>query len=373
MKILILNWKDIKHPNVGGAEIIVYELAKRMVRDGHQVTWFCRNYIYGKSEETIDGINIVRRGNLITTYFYAPLYYWGLKDKPDIVVDMSNTYYWQTPLWALKSKRVAYLNQLAQEVFDYEFPKVISFIGKFLERIQYLTYKKTTILTYSESTKKDLISMGIPGKNIFCFHLGIDHLRYLPGKKEKYPLFLCVSRLVKMKRTDLVIGAMKEVIKSLPNAKLIISGFGYERKRLELYRNYLGLEKNVFFLDENNLFFKKDDKDAKVRLMRSSWALVFPSVKEGWGMTVTECAASGTPTIASDVTGLRDSVVDGKTGLLVSSNPTEMEIAKAMIKIGSNSKFREKLSKNAISWSKNFTWERCFEEFMSALNETKTK
>lgn len=369
MKILILNWKDIRHPNVGGAEIIVYELAKRMAGEGHDVTWFCRNYIFGKKEEEFDGIKIVRRGNLITTYLLAPLYYWKLKRKPDIVIDMSNTFYWQTPLWAWKSKKVAYLNQLAQEVFDYEFPKFIAILGRLFERIQYLTYKTIPILTYSKSTMEDLVKMGIPEKNIYNFSLGVDHSRYSVGKKSKYPLFLCVSRLVKMKRTDLAIRAMKHVISECPNARLAISGYGYDRKRLQLLRDFLGLENFVYFQDENNLFFKKSDKDAKAKLMKFSWALIFPSVKEGWGMTVTECAASGTPTIATDVTGLKDSIVDGKTGILVSRNPTETELAQAMINLVKNEGLRLRLSKNALVWAEKFTWERSYKEFMAILGK----
>lgn len=369
MKILILNWKDIKHPNVGGAEIIVYELARRMVADGHQVTWFCRNYIFGKKDENYDGIKIVRRGNLITTYLLAPIYYWNLKVKPDVVIDMSNTFYWQSPLWAWKSKKVAYLNQLAQEVFDYEFPKLIAFFGKLLEKIQYIAYRWTPIIIYSKSTGDDLVRMGIPRKNIHTFSLGIDHSRYRPGKKSITPLFLCVSRLVKMKRTDIVIRAMNKVVKIFPKAELAISGYGYDRKRLQLLRDYLGLEKNIYFQDENNLFFKKSDKDAKTGLMQNAWALIFPSVKEGWGMTVTECAASGTPSIATNVTGLKDSVVNGETGILISKNPSEDELAEAMLNLIKDDKLRNRLSKNAVEWSKGFTWKKSYEGFMKIVKK----
>lgn len=363
MDILILNWKDIKHPQVGGAEIIVYELAKRLVKDGHNVTWFCREYVLGRKEDEYDGIKIVRRGNLVTMYLYAPLYYWSLPKKPDIVIDMSNTIYWQTPLWVLRSKKVAYLNQLAQEVFKYEYNLLLRTLGNVAERLQYITYKKTPFISYSNSTKDDLVTMGIPAKNINLFSLGIDHERYKPGNKTDYPLFLCVSRLVKMKRTDLVIKAMEIVVRKHPEAKLAVVGYGYDRKRLELLRNYLELHDTVYFQDENILFFGKNEKDRKINSMQSAWALIFPSVKEGWGMTVTECAACGTPTIATDVTGLRDSVVNGKTGILVSKDPTPEEIAKEMIKLIERPKLRRKMSKEAIKWAKSFTWGRSYEEF----------
>src|SRR5690606_8089201 len=124
----------------------------------------------------------------------------------------------------------------------------------------------------------------------------------------KDPLFICVSRLVKMKRTDLAVRAMKEVVEKYPKTKLFILGYGYERQNLENLRNELNLKDNIFFVDENVLFFEKSKGDQKVSVMQQAWALIFPSVKEGWGMTVTECAACGTPTIATDVTGLKDSV-----------------------------------------------------------------
>src|SRR3989344_5018035 len=104
MNILILNWKDIKHPEVGGAEIIVYELAKRLVRHGHAVTWFCRSFRGAKPTEIIDGIRIIRRGTIVTMYLYAPMVYWQMEQKPDLVIDMSNTVYWQTPLWAWNTR-----------------------------------------------------------------------------------------------------------------------------------------------------------------------------------------------------------------------------------------------------------------------------
>jgi glycosyltransferase involved in cell wall biosynthesis len=369
MNILMLNWKDIKHPQVGGAEIIVYEIAKRMVKDGHKVTLFCRRFIYSKQEEIIDGIHVVRRGNLITMYLHATAYYWTLRNKPDLVIDMSNTIYWQTPLWAFKSKKIAYLNQLALDVFKYEYNWVLALFGGIAEKLQYLTYKNTPFICYSESTKQDLEAMGVPEKNISVFSLGIDHKRYKPGEKAKYPLFLCVSRLVKMKRTDLVIKAMKYVVAKHKNAKLAIVGYGYDRKRLELLRNYLELENNVFFQDENILFFGQNVKDEKVKTMQAAWALVFPSVKEGWGMTVTECAACGTPTIATNVTGLKDSVVNGKTGVLVSENPTPEEIANEMMKLIENEKLRSDMSKNAILWSKQFDWDRSYSEFIGIIKK----
>ena len=368
MNVLILNWKDIKHPEVGGAEIILYELAKRLVKDGHEVNWFCRSFPEGKRFESVDQIKIVRMGrNRVIMYLLAPLYYWLLQKKPDVVLDCSNTIFWQTPVWALKSKRIGYLNQMAKEVFFYEFPPFVSHFGYLVERLQYLTYKKIKFICYSNSTRDDLISVGVPKKSIGVFNLGIDHTRYRPGKKASCPLFLAVSRLVKMKRNDLVINAFKSVFTKYNDAKLAVVGNGYERKRLEEVRDTLGLGEAVYFVDKDNLFFSKNVKDQKVKLMQQAWALVFPSIKEGWGMTVTECAACGTLSIVTDVSGLRDSVIGSKTGMIVNTNPSVEELAEAMFRIVEDHKLRSKLSSNAIKWAAKFDWEKSYREFKKLL------
>lgn len=372
MHILIYNWKDLKNPDVGGAEIILFELAKRFIKEGHQITWFCRRFKRCIPEEIIDGIKVVRRGNPITVYWHGYRYYRSLSEKPDLVIDALNTIFWQTPLY-VKNKKLAYVNQLAREVFFYELPSIISHLAYLLERLQFITYKKASFICYAFSTKEDLVKMGIPRDNIQLFHLGIDHGRYSPGEKSKTPLFLCVSRLVKMKRIDLCIRAMKEVIKNYPETKLAIAGYGYEREKLEKLRDDLDLKNNVFFTDENILFLEKSEKDQKVKLMQEAWALLFPSVKEGWGMTVTECAACGTPAIVTDVTGLRDSVKNNETGLIVSKNPAPKELAEAMIKIIRDRELRENLSQNAIEWAKNFSWDRSFEEFKNIVNRIKNE
>ena len=368
MDILILNWKDIKHPQTGGAEIIVYELAKRLVKDGHNVTWFCRSFPQATPEENIDGIRIIRRGNLVTMYLLAPIFYWSEKEKPDLVIDCSNTIYWQTPIWAWRSRKVAYLNQLAKEVFWYEYPPIVSHLGWLIERLQYLTYLNISFLCYANSTKQDLISTGIPAGNINVFPLGLDHSRYHPGAKSSTPLFISVSRLVKMKRTDLAIRAIDIVRRSYPKVKLVIVGTGYDRSRLQKLRDNLHLESQVEFADENVWFFKKNNRDIKLKLMQQAWALIFPSVKEGWGMTVTECAACGTPAVVSDVTGLRDSVLNDKTGIILSSNPSSEEIAESMIKIIKDEKLRDAFYTNCLNWADKFDWDKSFSRFHKLIN-----
>lgn len=367
MNILILNWKDIKNPEVGGAEVIAFEFAKRLVKEGHTVTFFCRQFVGGNNEEYIDGVHIVRQGNRYSVYFRGYLYYRSLSVKPDLVIDMVNTLCWMTPFYVPRSKRLLYVNQLAKEVLFYELSKPFSLIAYLFERLEYLPYKTTRTVCYSESTKNDLVSFGIPLRNINTFPLGLDHDRYFPGKKAAYPLIIFVARLVRMKRADLCIKAMKEIVKINKSARLVILGNGPEEDNLAAMIKKMRITKYVQIIGKNNFYNKKNPRDVKVKYMQKAWALILPSVKEGWGMVVTEAAACKTLSIVTDVTGLRDSVRRDTTGLVLSKNPTVKEISDSIKTIITDKTLRERLSMGAVTWSRNFSWNKSYNKFRQII------
>jgi glycosyltransferase involved in cell wall biosynthesis len=366
VRILILNWKDPRHPEAGGAEIVAFEYARRLQALGHDVTWFSRGFPGCAHEETIDGIPVFRRGRLLTTYLHAPLFYRRLRPKPDVVLDMVNTICWQAPLFA-RRRTVAYVNQLAREVFLYHLPRPLSWVAFALEGVQYRTYRRTPFLCFSEGTKGDLVRIGIPAADVFVFPLGLDHERHVPGAaKSESPLFVFVGRLVAMKRAALCIDAMREVVRRHPDARLAIVGSGPDEERLAARIRESGLEHAVSLVTRDPLFGATSG-DRKVELMQRAWALVLPSVKEGWGMVVTEAAACGTPSIVTDVTGLREAVRPGESGLVVSANPSAGELAAAMLRLIEDEALRAALSRGAIEWAARFDWDRSFERFYEGL------
>ncbi|MDP3685262.1 MAG: glycosyltransferase family 4 protein [bacterium] len=369
MRILIYNWKDIKNPEAGGAEVVVFHLARRLVRDGHRVTVFSRTYRGCTPEEIIDGIRVIRRGSRLSIYLHAFFYYRSLGEKPDLVLDMVNTLCWFTPFYVPRAKRLLYVNQLAKEVLFYELPAPLSWVAYGLERLQFLPYRNTDTICFSESTKADLATVGIPGGRTRIFPLGIDHARYASGeKKSEFPLFVFVARLVKMKRADLCIRAMARVRSRHPDARLVLVGRGPDEGRLQRLIADLDLQQHVSLLHrDSNLLSDTANQEQKVRLMQRAWALLLPSVKEGWGMVVTEAAACGTPAIVSDVTGLRDAVVPDRTGLLIPPNPSAAELAAAMLRIIEDTSLRQRLSEGALDWSKNFDWEKSTQSFKTIL------
>lgn len=360
MNILIYNWKDIENPLAGGSEIVTFEYAKRLVRDGNQVTWFCRFFPGASSRSYIEGITIIREGGILSTYWKGYRYYKSLQEKPDIVIDALNTIAWQTPLYAKKKSRIIqYVHQLAKEVWGYELHPPFSWIGKILEPLQLIPYHDQYVITHGISTVHELVSWGYNRTKILHFKPGIDHTTYIPGTKSVEPLLIQVCRMVSMKRPDLTVRAFAEIAQEFPTARLALVGTGPYIPRLRNLISILGMNKRVIF--------EKTDHIHKVELMQRAWCFIHPSVKEGWGMVITEAAACGTPSIATAVSGHVDSVKDNETGLLISPDPTVEELANAMRRMIVDNELRNRMSKNCVEWAAKFDWEKGYIQFRNAI------
>jgi glycosyltransferase involved in cell wall biosynthesis len=355
LHVLILNWKDIRNPDAGGSEIVLHELATRLARR-HRVTWFCRSFPGASRSDEIDGVRIERRGGLLTTYLRAPLFYARMRPRPDAVLDVVNTLAWQSPLYA-RGRTVAYVHQLAEDVLLYHLPWPLSRLAYALERHQFLTYRGRPTIAVSESTRRDLVSFGFDPKRIEVVESGVDHRRYSPDptRRSHHPSFVFVGRLAPMKRADLGIRALALVVDAEPDATLTIVGSGPELGSLRALAAELGVAGSVAFVTGDRLLDPAAE-ERKVELLRSAWALVLPSVKEGWGLVVVEAAACGTPAIATDVSGLRDSVRHEQTGLLVSGDPPPDELAAAMLRLARDGALRERLGMGALTRASELEW-----------------
>jgi len=213
-------------------------------------------------------------------------------------------------------------------------------------------YNKIPTVTVSESTKTDLINLGF--KKVFTVPEGISFnpLKEVPDK-EKEPTVIYLGRLKRAKRPDLIIKAFKIVKKKFSNVKLWVVGDGYLRK---------DLEKNA---PDGVKFFGHVSEEEKIDLLSKAWVMVNPSIREGWGINVIEANACGIP-------GLRDSIINEKTGLLVKENGDVEKLAEAIIRVLENEMLRKTLSANALEYSKNFSWDKAAQEFEKILKETAT-
>ncbi len=364
MKILILSWRDIKSPFSGGAELFTYENAKRWVAFGHEVTWFSSDFGNCDKEEIIDGIKIIRRGTEITVHYQAFRHYNKFfKGKFDLVIDEINTIPFLTPLY-VKEKKVALVFQLAREVWFYETVFPLSLIGFVAECLYLKLYRNTPVMTISGSTKQDLLNLGFREKiSILPVGISFEPLEQAP-QKELNPTLIFVGRLRRSKRIHHIIRALQIVRKQIPNIQLRIVGGGGKPRYMQKL-NYLITKWN---LQNNIIFYGYVDEQTKRDLVKRSHAIVVTSVREGWGMIVTEANALYTPAIGYNIHGLRDSIINGQTGLLTKKNNPQL-LSEVIVTLLSDKNLYLKMRQNALNKAKEFSWDRSAKESLAVLNK----
>lgn len=366
-RILIFNWRDTKHVWAGGAEVYIHELAKRWVSQGHRVTIFCGNDSKNPRNEVIDGVQMVRRGGFYTVYFWAAVYYvLRFRGLFDVVIDSENGLPFFTPLF-VRIPKYLLIHHIHQEVFRRQLLFPFSYIAMFLEAvIMPLVYKKSAVITVSESSKKEILKIKLGNENtIQVVNPGFTHKKLSKVNKTTYPSFLYLGRLQTYKNIDIAIKAFKTVSEKYPEARFTIAGFGESIKSLKNLVSSLGLNEKVEFVG-------KVSDEEKIILMSSHWVFIQPSMLEGWGITVIEANAVGTPVIASNVNGLKDSVSDKFSGFLVNPRDTN-GFSETMMLLISDTRMRNKMSKQSVSWAKKFDWDISADNFANIIQRNLSK
>ena len=228
-----------------------------------------------------------------------------------------------------------------------------------------ILYKNSQIVTVSNSSKEEITKLGFDSNKISIINPGIDTLDLGKVVKSPNPVVSYLGRLKPYKNVDIGIKAFKDVLKVFPNAKMYIAGDGESKGALMSLAKTLGIEKSVYFTG-------KVTEQQKAEIFARSWVSFQLSQVEGWGITVIEANAYGTPVVASRVNGLKDSILDGKTGLLVPLKNVGAT-ADAIVDILEDQKFRNALAKNAIKWSKEFNWDDGADVFGQILKEGKSR
>ena len=361
MNILIFNWRCWMHPWAGGAENYLYEISRRLVKRGHKVTWFVSSWEGFEGREFSDGIEVIRKGGKFSVYLHAFLtYIRELRRRDfDVIVDDVNGVPFFTPLFVGK-KKVAIIHHLVKRIFFKELPWYLAVIGWLSEKSIPIVYKKTKFVTVSESSKRELEEFWIA--DIEVVYNGVDMALSENLDKNLRPSVIFLGRLKRYKRIDRLIKAYKIVSERVPETELWIVGDGDHRKELEQLAEEMMVKAD---------FFGYVDEATKAKLLRESWVFIITSEKEGWGVTVLEANACGTPCIAYDVPGLRDSIIDEETGILVKEDGNVENLAEAIIMVLEDDELREKLSKNALEYSKRFSWNTSADKFERVLMELK--
>lgn len=357
MKILIFSWKDIKTPFAGGAELYTHEISKRLVKNGHEITLLTPRFPNCSNSEIIDGVKIIRYGEKYSLYLKAKGYYRKYLEKEnfDIIIDQVNTVPFFTKSFVSNKKVICLIYQLSREFWFHETIFPINFLGYyFFEPIWLKRYCKFPTITISQSTKSDLVKLGF--KNVYIVPIGITNpsLEAENNNKSTELTLVYLGRLAKTKKPFDVLKAFKIVSEKYQNVKLSIIGDGYLKNNLVKYANSFKHSSNIKFHGFVN-------EKEKFKILSNSKLLLVSGIREGWGMTVTEANSVGVPAIGYDISGLQDSIIDGKTGLLCEANPEGM--AKKIIEFFEDKILQKKLVKEALKYSHKFTWDKSAEEF----------
>lgn len=349
MRILWLNWRDIANPDAGGAEVFTHQIMSRLAKRGHEMTLFSAVFPGGLKQEDMEGVHVLREGGKIEVYRKAAIHYKENANKYDLVIDEINTKPFMTPRFVKDKPIIAIIHQLAREFWFYETAFPLNYIGYyFLEKRWLSYYKDIPTITVSNSSKSDLEDLGF--KNILMVPEGLNVTPLVHvSKKESTPTIMFVGRLKKAKLPHHALEAFTLIKKEIPDAKMWIIGDGYMLDQLKRRR----IKDVTFFGHVKNEF--------KYELMSRAHLTLVPAVREGWGLVVTESNAMGTPTVAYDVHGLRDSVKNESTGILVKSTP--LNLANATISLLKNRRKLAELSDNALADSKHFTWDKATDVF----------
>lgn len=366
--ILWLAWKDYTHPQAGGAEVVLREFMQRQVADGHKVSLLTVRHPGSAAREMMDGIDIIRIGNNRYTHSFQALWHYvtKLRDRYDIVIETVNTAPYLSVLFKGRGKRFALAHQLAREVWFHEAKTPLSHLGYYVlepAALRLMSTAKVPLITISESTKQDIARYGWAPERTHIVSEGIELEPVADlGAVRKFsrPTMLSLGAMRGMKRTLDQIEAFELAKRDIPDLQFKLAG---DSKGPYGERVLARIDASPYKQDIEYLG-RVSTKD-KIRLMRQSHIIVVTSVKEGWGLIVTEAASQGTPAVVYDVDGLRDSVQHGQTGIVTTATPAHL--ARGVTELLGDPSYYDVVRRNAWEWSQDITFDKGYEQFNAIL------
>ena len=363
--VVITNWRDRKHPEAGGAEVVCEQLAKGFVEQGMEVALLTSAVIGESAKERVDGYWVHRHGGRFTVYPWALLWMIAHRRRIGAVVDSQNGIPFFTPLAvSAKTPVLLLLHHVHQDQFPLYFSPVAARIGQWMEKQgSRAVYRNRSIIAVSPSTRESARRrLGLRG-DITVIPPGTDAVVSLHPRRmsrSEVPRIVCVGRLVVHKGTSSIVEAMPAVLQRYPNLELHLVGDGPEREVLVDLVSKLELEDSVVIHGAVSMH----DRD---QLMRSAWLSVNASEGEGWGLSVVEANAHGVPVLAFRRPGLRDSIRDSETGWLIDDG---MDLAAAIIRSVASvadEAAAEEIGQLARQWASQFTWEEMTLQYLTLL------
>lgn len=358
MHIIIFNWRDIRNPLSGGAEIVTHEYARGWVKAGHSVVVICPAYPNSPKQEIIDGVEYLRLGlntswNYLLIHILAFFHYRRfLIGKIDLVIDQVHWVPFFTPLY-VREKNLVFIHEVAKDIWIKQFG-FIGVIGKMIEPLFYLPYRKIKFLTISPSTKLGLIRMGINKSQITVIKCGTNQipLTKVP-EKEKILTIISLGRIAPVKNIEATINIFNIIKKRLGKATLWIVG----RNDNKTYWSKIKRQIESLSLQNDIKFWGYVSDAEKINLLKKSHFLLHTSIVEGWGLVVIEANAMATPVIGFNTPGLSDSIINGKTGFLIPKNNLKQS-AEIIIRLYKNKRLYKLIQKRSLDSLDQYSWRK---------------
>jgi glycosyltransferase involved in cell wall biosynthesis len=366
VRILVVNWNDRENPQAGGAEIHLHELFGRIAGWGHGVHLISSGWPGSPPRAVVDGIQVTRIGGRHSFVLRARgAVRQALRETSfDVVVEDIN----KVPLFLPTLTRLPFVAIVPHLFGTTAFAEASAPLAAVVWGAELpipWVYKNAAFHAISESTRDDLVQRGVPAQRVVVIHPGVDSQAYRPDPatpRSTRPTFLYLGRLKRYKGVEFAIRAVAAARTARPDITLDICGHGDDRPRLER----LAVEHRV---SDAVRFLGYVSEEEKRRLLHHAWAVVFPSPKEGWGITNVEAAACGTPALASDSPGLRESVQNGVTGYLVPHGDVPA-LADRMVALAADPSLVERLGRAARRFAEGLSWDSAARATLAHIETT---
>ena len=356
-RVHVLAWRDFDDPDAGGSELHADHFMARWAAAGLDIVHRTSAALGLPATAERNGYRVVRKGSRYSVFPRAIASELRHRRHYDALVEVWNGVPWMSPVWC-RTPRITFLHHVHGPMWDQLLPRPMAWMGRAVEaRLAPPFYRRTLTLTPSDSTRDDLLRLGFRPERVTAVNNGVDEVFQPGGTRAPVPTVVSVGRLAPVKRQDELIHAAAKAKARVPDLRLIIVGEGPLMPTLEAAIRQHDAAEWITLAGRMS-------QAELVGLYRSAWLVASASLAEGWGLTLTEAAACGTPAVATDVSGHRSSVVDGSTGELVALD----RLGDAMADLLIDHERREQLAAAALRRARTLTWDASALGVLQALH-----